>query len=284
MEVETIYRTNSGTAQSLDKNSAPLAGKQESPSTVRTSTFCLQLFDEFQSRMSSYVLCQKHPLRAGPLPTNPEPTVEVLSSQDAVFLGPNALMTFLLIYELQQINSAPTLTASTICQLLNRHTSSGAQAIKRLLRMASKQGFLLQEKLDTDARSVVYRCSSSLSSVLEHCLQQHRQPNSSQPAAQDSAAVKIADDLQALNVQIKRAYLAHKNGQVEYVLEATAMALKALRSRDGAYRQQVVDQKVLLLTLRARALLQCDQVNASDACMHAAIKCLAINASRHPLL
>ncbi|MGB0866452.1 MAG: hypothetical protein ACPGSC_08075 [Granulosicoccaceae bacterium] len=250
--------------------------------------FSLGLFNQYQDLMSSYLLFKKSPLTAGPVEYSDDVTAVSLSSEDSQLLGPNAFMCFLVIQRVQALSSAPELSLSLINQLVNRHRRWGGQVINTLLHLAVDRGLLLYKQKVGDSLASCFEMTEPLSQILRDTQCRYASSRvlstatnrSKRSPRYECGETDPSDDLQ---LQIKRAYLAHKNGQFDYVIETTALALRALRRKEQAGLQQVIDQKILLLSVRARALLQCRQTNASEACMIAAIKCMATASTRHPL-
>lgn len=242
--------------------------------------FCLGLFNTYQDLMSSHLLCLRSPLRPGPLSPPADDVEQALGQEDASLLGPTAFFAFVLLQRIQATPAAPRLPASQVAQLLHRHPCEGGQGVAATLALAHSRGLLLCEG---SAHDPSYRVSATLVQILSDSRARHWADQAAAAPAEElvgAPALDAADDLQR---QIKRAYRAHKMGQFDYVLEVSALALKALRARERAGAQRVVDQKVLLLSLRARALLQHGQLNASDACLSAALKCLALSSTRYPI-
>lgn len=268
--------------------------KQKKKATKsQQSSFCLEVFNEYQDRISSFLLCKNDPLTAGPLAKDPDTVQQdnpstVLSTSDAVFMGPNAFLCFLLIYEMSSKPSTAEITSSAICLQLNRHGSTGAQSIKRLLRMGVARGLLLQRSSSRNAKELYYDCADSLKQILQDSQKKISTKTAiKQPAKQERAPKNkplydaVSDDLL---LQVKRVYVAHKKGQSDYVLEASAVALRALRSQHKADNPQVIDHKILLLSVRAIALQKARDNSASVACMQAAVKCMAMATARQNVL
>lgn len=264
------------------RNKVDLREKPTENWQKKSSEFSIELFSEYQNRMSSYLLCRRAPLKPGPQTALEDPATLVLTGRDSVLIGPTAFLSFILIAELESLASAPELTAATISTLLNRHSRAGLPIVERVLALGVGQG-LLKCKEGSNEQSPAFSCSENLHRLLADCENADPTESPAERALSTEREHDAMSESSALGVQIKRAYLAHKSGQVDYVLETTAVALKALRSKEISTHQTILDQKVLLLSLRARALMQIGQANASDACMQAAIKCMAVSATRHPL-
>lgn len=248
----------------------------------KPSGFSMGLFSEFQNRLSSYLLCRKQPLTQGPLSVGKDSIALVLTGKDSVLIGPTAFLCFILIDELESLDVAPVLNAININILLNRHSQAGLPLIERVLELGIEQG-LLQKNSTSILHGEVFSCGQNLQRILADCNREYSKAPSTDRALSTERQHDAMSESDVLGMQIKRAYLAHKNGQVDYVLESTAFALKALRSKELSSHQTILDQKVLLLSLRARALMQLGRLNASDACLHALIKCMAVSAKRHAL-
>lgn len=248
----------------------------------KPSVFSMELFSEYQHRLSSYLLCRKQPLKQGPLPVGEDMPALVLTGRDSVLIGPTAFLCFILIDELESLHGAPALNAGNINYLLNRHGQAGLPLVERVLDLGIELGLLQSNKLSV-LHGEVFSCSNNLQRILADCNREQSSATFVERAHSTERQHDAMNESDVLGQQIKRAYLAHKNGQVDYVLESTAFALKALRSKELSSHQTILDQKVLLLSLRARALMQLGQLNASDACLHAVIKCMAVSAKRHTL-
>lgn len=259
-----------------------LACESTAEASRKPSVFSMALFSEYQNRISSYLLCRRRPLKQGPLPVGEDSAALVLTGRDSVLIGPTAFLCFILIEELESLDAAPALSAVNISFLLNRHGRAGLPLVERVLDLGVEQG-LLQSDSTSISLGEVFGCSNNLQRILADCNRNQSSAASVDRAHSTERQHDAMSESDVLGQQIKRAYLAHKNGQVDYVLESTAFALKALRSKELSSHQTILDQKVLLLSSRARALMQAGQLNASDACLHAVIKCMAVSAKRHSL-
>lgn len=215
----------------------------------------MTLFCEYQNRISSYLLCRKKPLKKGPLPVGEDSAALVLTRRDSVLIGPTAFLCFILIEELESLDAAPALNAANINFLLNRHGRAGLPLVERVLNLGVEQG-LLQSDGASILHGELFSCSHSLQRILADCNREKSSATSVDRAHSTERQHDAMNESDVLGQQIKRAYLAHKNGQVDYVLKSTVFELKALRSKELSSDQTILDQKALLLSLRARALMQ----------------------------